>query len=304
MTAGRYLALVSSSKYERSLPLALTCCVRSKAAAMRDPLELPPAERIVVFEVGGRAAVVREIGAFVFVLAQALGLHAERQPPLKALLDPVAIPAQPFRLVIGGHEIFQLHQLELARAEDEIARRDLVAKRLADLSDAERRLLARRLIRQLEVDEHPLSRLGPQVCLRGLVFHRADVGLEHEVERSRRSERLIAARGALIALHVIGTKALLAGLAVHHHVGEVLDVARRAPHFWVHDDRRLDADDVIAQRHDLAPPGFAHVAFELHADRPVIPHAVDAAVDLARREYKTAALCERRDLFHRRFRTE
>ena len=45
----------------------------------------------------------------------------------------------------GRHEELHLHLLELARAEDEVAGGDLVAEGLADLGDAERRLLAREL---------------------------------------------------------------------------------------------------------------------------------------------------------------
>ena len=62
----------------------------------------------------------------------------------------------------GRHEELDLHLLELARAEDEVAGRDLVAERLADLRDAERRLLARELQHVLEVDEDALRGLGAQ----------------------------------------------------------------------------------------------------------------------------------------------
>ena len=50
--------------------------------------------------------------------------------------------------------------LELSGPKDEVAGRDLVAKRLADLRDPERRLLARELQDVLEVDEDPLRGLG------------------------------------------------------------------------------------------------------------------------------------------------
>jgi hypothetical protein len=46
---------------------------------------------------------------------------------------------------------------ELAHAKREVAGRDLVAERLADLRDAERRLLAGALVDVLEVDEDALS---------------------------------------------------------------------------------------------------------------------------------------------------
>ena len=56
------------------------------------------------------------------------------------LLQPVLVP-----LLVGPglDEELHLHLLELTGTEDEVARRDLVAERLADLRDAERRLLAR-----------------------------------------------------------------------------------------------------------------------------------------------------------------
>ena len=40
--------------------------------------------------------------------------------------------------MLGIDEIFNLHLLELARAEDEVARRNLIAKGLALLSDTKR----------------------------------------------------------------------------------------------------------------------------------------------------------------------
>ncbi len=75
---------------------------------------------------------------------------------------------------------------------------DLVAKRLADLGDPERRLLARELQDVLEVDEDPLSGLRAQVGDRARVLHRADGGLEHQVELARLGELAVRAlAGAL-----------------------------------------------------------------------------------------------------------
>src|SRR5207244_12703483 len=95
---------------------------------------------------------------------------------------------EPLLRVRGWHEVLELHLLELARAEDEVARGDLVAKRLADLRDPEGRFLARELEHVLEVDEDPLRRLGAQVRGRARLLHRADRGLEHEVEVPRLGE--------------------------------------------------------------------------------------------------------------------
>ena len=71
-------------------------------------------------------------------------------------------------------EELDLHLLELARAEGEIARRDLVAKALADLGDAERNAHARAIEHVLEVDEDALGRFGPQKGRVFLAAQRAD----------------------------------------------------------------------------------------------------------------------------------
>src|ERR1700759_5399477 len=99
--------------------------------------------------------------------------------PPDALVDPVRVPLRGFG---GRHEELHLHLLELAHAEEEVARRDLVAEALADLRDAERRLYAPRRRHVLEVDEDALRRLGPQDRARTALLHRADVCLEHQVE--------------------------------------------------------------------------------------------------------------------------
>ena len=58
-------------------------------------------------------------------------------------------------------------------------------KRLADLADAERRLLARGLHDVGEVHEDALRGLGAQVVQAGLVLDRAEVGLQQPVEVAR-----------------------------------------------------------------------------------------------------------------------
>src|SRR5471030_2863346 len=82
-------------------------------------------------------------------------------------------------------EKFQFHLLELARAEGEIAGRDLVAERLADLRDAERDALARRFQNIFELRENRLRRFGAEI--RDIVFRldRPDVSLQHQVKRQR-----------------------------------------------------------------------------------------------------------------------
>src|SRR5579885_1334762 len=91
-------------------------------------------------------------------------------------------------MLAGLYKVLQLHLLELTRAEDEVARRDLVAKAASDLGDAEGQLLARGSEHILEVDEHALRRLGPQVGDAALVLHRPYVGAQHHVEHARLGE--------------------------------------------------------------------------------------------------------------------
>ena len=150
------------------------------------------------------------------------------------LVDPVAVPL--VRLVRRDEEL-HLHLLELERAEDEVARRDLVAERLADLRDPERRLAARELGDVLEVDEDPLRRLGAEVDALPRLLDGPDARLEHEVELARLGEvavgglarALAGLSAALLVVEVVGAEALLAGPAVDERVGEASDVARGLP---------------------------------------------------------------------------
>jgi hypothetical protein len=85
-------------------------------------------------------------------VTQVVGVDAEVDVPAGALVDPVLVPV----LVGAGlDEELHLHLLELAGAEDEVARGDLVAEALADLGDAERRLLAGRTLTFLKLTKMP-----------------------------------------------------------------------------------------------------------------------------------------------------
>src|SRR5207247_901631 len=107
--------------------------------------------------------------------------------------DPAVVPGLVGRPalepVVRVDEELDLHLLELARAEDEVAGRDLVAKGLADLRDAERQLAPRGLQHVVEVDEDALRRLGPEVRKGGVLLHRSHERREHQVELARRRDR-------------------------------------------------------------------------------------------------------------------
>ena len=208
---------------------------------------------------------------------------------------------------VRRHEELHLHLLELARAEDEVARSDLVAEGLAHLRDPERRLLARELQHVLEVDEDPLRRLRAQVGDRARLLHRADRRLEHQVEVARL--RQVALLGfarvlgrfapALELLQVVGAVALPARPAVHQRVGEARQMARGLPHARVLQDRRVDRHDVVALGDHRAPPLVLDVRLEQHAVVAEVVRRADAAVDLRGGKHEAAPLAQRDDLLHR-----
>jgi hypothetical protein len=127
--------------------------------AVGDALELAPLRALeaeLVLDVDGALRVVRQLLLRVLELPQLRRVDAEVDVPGEALVDPALVPLpRPRRL----DEELHLHLLELAGAEDEVAGRDLVAEALADLADAERRLLARALLHVGVVDEDALGGL-------------------------------------------------------------------------------------------------------------------------------------------------
>ena len=191
--------------------------------------------------------------------------------------------------------------------------RDLVAERLADLADAERRLLPRGAHHVGEVHEDALRGLRAQVVQAGLVLDRAEVGLEHHVEVARLGPRALRAavragdvgqavlrRPALarleLLLEVVGPEALVAALALGQRVGEDADVTGGDPDLARQDHRGVQADDVVPALDDGAPPLLLDVLLELDAQGPVVPGGAGAAVDLAGREDEAPSLAEVDDL--------
>ena len=113
-----------------------------EVGAVRDALQLAPADGEPVLDVDRALRVVRQLLLGVLAEPEVLGADAVAPVPGEALLDPVVVPP-----LVGGpalhgvervHEELELHLLELARPEDEVARRDLVPEAPADLGDAER----------------------------------------------------------------------------------------------------------------------------------------------------------------------
>ena len=127
---------------------------------LRDALELAPAPGIAELDVARARGIVRELVGLVRADAE----HVFGDPVLGVPAVPLADPVfEPLRSLVGRHEEFHLHLLELTRAEDEVPRGDLVAERLADLRDTERRFLACGRLHVLEVDEDALRGLEAQI---------------------------------------------------------------------------------------------------------------------------------------------
>ena len=196
-------------------------------------------------------------------------------------------------------EELHLHLLELPHAEHEVARRDLVAERLADLRDPERDLLARGRLDLREVHEHRLGGLGAKEHLVVVVGDRTHVGLEHQVEVAGIGEALAAAVGADAGIRqMVLAEALVAAQALDERIGEHLEVPARLPDLGRHDDGGVEADDVVAPLHHRAPPRLLDVVLELDAQWAVVPRRPQTTVDLGGLEGEAAAFRERDDLIH------
>ena len=268
-------------------------------SAMRDRFQFAPTPRKGIFYVRQCAGIVREFVRLRLVEAQPVFANAVLCVPGFALRHPLreALHVAP----IVRHEVFQFHLLEFAHAKGEIAGRDLVPERFADLSDPEGRFLARGLVDVLEVDEDALSGFGPQVRNRGTVLHRADERLHHQVEVARLGERAgHPAVGAFFErFQMVGAKSVLAVAAIDQLVVKNVDVPRRLPDVGMHDDRRVERHDIVPQGDDLAPPGVAHILFEQRAERTIVVEAADPAVDLAGLKDEATPLRQGGNFIHR-----
>ncbi len=159
-------------------------------------------------------------------------------------------------------EELHLHLLELAGAKDEVAWRNLVTKRFADLSNAERRLLTRGVEHVLEVEEDSLCRFGTQIDIVTRTLDRTGLGFEHEVELAGLGEsaRLATRWAGVRVVEVVLAMTGLAVGAVDERIAEVGEVARRLPDRWGAKHRGIEADDVVAHLYHRAPPCVLDVA--------------------------------------------
>ena len=193
---------------------------------------------------------LREFRRRLSVKTQCLARQRDAFVKPHALLHPILMPRLPAPIWLrltrmagfgnGRHaaadrlddfirldEKLQLHLLELARAEGEIARRDLVAKRLADLRNAERDFLPRSLQHVLELRENRLRGFRAEIGDVLVRFERPTMRLEHQVEGPRLGLLAVAGvhhlawflrAGNFVGL--VGAETALARFAVNHRIGE------------------------------------------------------------------------------------
>ena len=112
-------------------------------------------------------------------------------------------------VVVRRYKIFYLHLLEFAAAEYEVARGNLVPERLAYLRYSEGNFYAGCVADIFKVGENALRGFGAEICYRGFVAQRANVGLKHQIEVARRSQ------GSGFACGGGGYQIVLVGLGVH-----------------------------------------------------------------------------------------
>jgi hypothetical protein len=113
---------------------------------------------------------------------------------------------------------------------------------------------------------------------------------------------VLAADGAILGqVDLVGSEAVVAALALHQGVGEALQVPGGLPHPSRGEDPGVEADDVVPGPDVVPPPGLLDVVAQLDAEGAVVPHPVEAAVDLAAGEDEAAPLAERHQLLHGHF---
>ena len=296
---------------------------------VRHAPQLAPAEGEQELEVRGGLGVEAQLLGVVVTQPQVLVLQADAQQPVVAEGAPVV---EPLQISAGLAEELQLHLLELADAEDEVARGDLVAEGFTDLAHAEGQLAAGGALGIDEVGEDALRRLRPQV--HGVLGILGDAleRLEHQVELPDVGEVVLTAGGAgdvlvldevlhlllgegvdgLGQLHavglapvldeLIGAEALLALLAVHQGIGEAGQMSAGHPRLGVHEDGCVLSHVVGVLLHELFPPGLLDVVLQLHAQGAVVPCVGQASVDLGACEDDAAVFAQRHDLIHGLFR--
>ena len=144
-------------------------------------VEFRPADGEEILNIARAFSVVGEF--FVILKSQMFGFEVKRSKEIeRRFLEFFVV----FYIRSFLAEPLMFHLLEFNRSENEVAGRDFVSERLADLRDSERDLRPRRTLDVLEVYELALSRFGTEINFILRIFGNASRSLEHKVEVSYR----------------------------------------------------------------------------------------------------------------------
>ena len=141
-------------------------------------------------DVGCGVGIVRQL--FVVVKAVVLSTKSQCLMPFHTRFFPLV---EPIELGAGRNEELHFHLLELAHAEDKLARHNFVSECLSYLRDAKRHFHAARFLHVQVVNKDALCRFGAQINLAGGIRQRTHFGREHQVELANVGPILCSADG-------------------------------------------------------------------------------------------------------------
>src|ERR1051326_2682517 len=154
--------------------------------AIRDPHQFVPLPLLIIalgkksiLNVHRALGVMCQFFLWLFVKTQVFSRDSYILKPLITSVDPLLMGGF---VVTRAHKIFHLHLLKLASPEDEVTRRNFVAKRFADLGHAKWKLAAAGVQHVEKIYENSLRGFRTQIDERfGIVFSRGAVVSIHSM---------------------------------------------------------------------------------------------------------------------------
>ena len=291
--AGRAILVELDPRREAKVRLVFTMRTQVVVSTIGDALNLLCANGgVIVHQIVSAFGVVSQFFGRHIVDTDALATNANASPPSEPRLKPALVP----RLIGTGHdEKLDFHLLKFAYTEEEIARVNLVAKRLTNLRDAEGQLAAGRRQHIVEISENALGRFGAQIGERTTIAHRPDLGFEHHVKGAGLGQISRTAVRTL-PLHMVSAPTTFTTAAVHQRVVERLFVTGVLPDEAVHQNRGVKPLHIIAFVDVGAPPIVDEVLLQLNPKRPKVVGPLKATIDFGAGEDEATALTQRDDL--------
>ena len=264
-------------------------------SAIGNAFKLFHAVRKLIFDVIAGFGIMREVLFRSRINIDIFTLQPLLFPPFDTGFLPIFMP---FFVFARHNEIFQFRLLKLANAKNEVARRNFVAERLADLGDAERQLARGGVNDVAELGKNRLSGFRTQIAENRTVVNRTDGSFKHQIERTGLGQLGRAAVRTLAVFDMIGAKPSLAFLAVGHRVGKSVFMPGIMQNFAVGQNGGVQTLNIVTLIDHGAPPGAFEVVLQLDAQRTVVIHALQTAVNIGVLENKPAAFAQRYKLIH------